>query len=145
MVHSFPPLPITPTVTPSMEFLPFRSSRTPSKTQPPTETVPPNFRSLFSDALLDYRKRTGEDLLLHPLASKLKNCDSPGTILPVLLEEQTRALGQPRINDESSTQSQWLRTTVPVLYRLSQGIENTTDLVIIRLYSFRRCILPFFF
>ena len=103
-----------------------------------------SFNKLFSNALLDYKKRTKEDLLLHHLASRLKNCDSPDTILPVL-EEQTRAPDQPRSSDESPRQLRQLRLTVNVLYHLSQGIADRVDLVIIRLYPFKRCVLPFIF
>ena len=116
----------------------------PPPTSPQSSSATSNFRSLFSQALRDYKRRTGEDLLLHPLASKLKDCHSPDTILPVL-EEQTRALDQRRSGDGTSTQFQWLRSTVVVLYHLSKGIEDRADLVVIRLCSFKRCDSPFFF
>jgi hypothetical protein len=113
-------------------------------TSPQPFSATSNFRSSFSQAVLDYKRRTGEDLLLHPLAFKLKDCHSADTILPVL-QEHIRALDQPRSGDERSTQFQWLGSTVEVLYHLSKGIADRADMVIIRLYSFKRCDLPLFF
>jgi len=103
---------------------PFRRSK--SQHSLITGTGPSN--SLFGRAFLEYKNLTREELLSNPLASRLKNCNSPATVL--VLKEQARALGQPRNSDESSTQLRWLESTVNVLYHLSQGIEDRVGLVI---------------
>jgi len=46
-----------------------------------------NFQLIFNDALKAYEKRTRNDLITHPLAAQLQECNSPSDILTVL---QTR-------------------------------------------------------
>jgi hypothetical protein len=104
----------------------------------PSMTPPSNFQVSFGSALSDYKKRTREDLLLHPLASKLQTCDSPDLIFSVI-EEQTRPRDQSQSGNERSTQLQWLRLAVDVLYPLSRSINESAGLVTIYVYSFKNC------
>jgi hypothetical protein len=43
-----------------------------------------NYQSIFDNTLEAYKKKTKNDLLSHPLLSKLESCDSPDDILTVL-------------------------------------------------------------
>jgi hypothetical protein len=43
-----------------------------------------NFRSILDPALSDYAKQTGIDLVTHPFAQTLKNCNSADAILDLL-------------------------------------------------------------
>jgi fungal STAND N-terminal Goodbye domain len=52
-----------------------------------------NFQAILTTALANYTKQTGNDLLRHPLASKLQTCNSPDSVL-VLLQEQAQAFNE---------------------------------------------------
>ena len=82
-----------------------------------------NFRLIINNALKDYEKRTKENLLLHPLASQLQECDSTENILAVL---QQQILHQSRSTDERWTK--WLDPTINVLLSFSQTV-GTVGLV----------------
>ena len=45
------------------------------------------FRGQFESALQDYERRTGTDLVEHPLARRLQSCDTVGSVVDVLLEQ----------------------------------------------------------
>ena len=104
---------------------------------PTNQTVPSKFQSTFRNALREYKRRTGEDILLHPLAPRLRSCNSPDAILFVL-QEQARAVDQSRNGDEKL--SMWLGPTVEALYALSSSLEGV-GLVIIGACSFSTCSL----
>ena len=78
------------------------------------------FQSSFSGALRSYKKRTREDLLLHPLAAKLQSCNSPRAALSVLQEQSPSG-------EESLTE--WLGSTIHVLYSLSSSLGEGVGLV----------------
>jgi hypothetical protein len=88
-------------------------------TMAPSTNGPANFRSLFNDALRAYKKRTREDLFLHPLAAEMQSCDSPRTVLSVL-QEQAR-------NEERWTN--WLSPVVNVIDALSSSLGEDIGLV----------------
>jgi len=88
--------------------------------------APSNFQSTFNDALRAYKKRTKEDLFLHPLAARMQSCDSPSAILYVL-QEQAR-------NEEKWTN--WLSPVVNAIHTLSLTLGEDVGLVIIEGYSF---------
>lgn len=91
--------------------------------------LPSNFQSTFNDALRAYKKRTREDLFLHPLAARMQSCDSPSAILYVL-REQVR-------NDEEKW-TNWLSPVVSAIHTLSLTLGEDVGLVIIvEDYSFR--------
>ena len=82
-----------------------------------------NFQVVINNALKAYEKRTKQNLLLHPLASQLQSCVSPGDIIAVL---QQQILHQSRSTDERWTK--WLDPTINVLYTFSQTV-GTVGLV----------------
>ena len=75
----------------------------------PTSTSS-NFRLLFDNALKEYKKRTRNDLLTHPLADRLEACDSASRILTVL-QEQVQEL-----NESRGRNMVWLDLIVKVLH-----------------------------
>ncbi|KAI9429247.1 hypothetical protein H4582DRAFT_2152318 [Lactarius indigo] len=74
-----------------------------------------NFDSIFQTAVKAYKKRTGQDITSHPLATQLKTCNSPDAILIVL--SPGRGVRSVRRDDERLTK--WLNPTVNVLYAFS--------------------------
>ena len=85
-----------------------------------------NFQLIFNNALKAYEKRTKNDILAHPLAAELQNCDSPTKILAVL-HQQVQALDQSLSGDDRWTK--WLDPTVNVLYMLSETLGEGVSLV----------------
>ena len=83
-----------------------------------------NFQLVFNNALKAYEKRTKYDLLAHPLASDLQNCNSPTEILAVLHQQ---GLDQSLSSDDRWTK--WLDPTVNVLYMLSKTLGECISLV----------------
>ena len=96
-----------------------------------------NFQLILDNALKAYKKRTKKDLLVHPLASQLQACESPGDILAVL-QQQIQGLDQSRSTDGRWTK--WLDPTINVLLTFSQTVE-TVGLVLHALI--RICTLIF--
>ncbi|KAH9055814.1 hypothetical protein EDB83DRAFT_2552607 [Lactarius deliciosus] len=85
-----------------------------------------NFESIFKTAFKAYKKRTGQDITSHPLATQLKTCDSPDAILAVL-RAQVDEFDQSRRDDERLTR--WLNPTVNVLYSFSATLGEGVGLV----------------
>ena len=85
-----------------------------------------NFQLIINNALDVYRKRTKNDLLVHPLASKLQSCNTPSAILAVL-EQQVQGLDQSQSSDDRWTR--WLGPTVNVLFALSATLGEGVGLV----------------
>ena len=83
-----------------------------------------NFQLIFNDALKAYEKRTKKNLLDHPLATELENCNSPSGILAVLHQQ---GLDQSLRDDDRWTK--WLDPTVNVLYMLSKALGEGIGLV----------------
>jgi hypothetical protein len=81
-----------------------------------------NIQLIFNAALEAYKKRTKEDLLAHPIASRLSACDSPSAVLATLQE-----LDQSRRSDGRWTK--WLAPTVNTLYAFSATLEEGVGLV----------------
>ena len=73
-----------------------------------------------------YERRTKKDLLAHPLAIELQECDSPTKILAVL-HQQVQGLDQ-SLNG-SDRWIKWLDPTVNVLYMLSETLGEGVSLV----------------
>ena len=92
----------------------------------PPATSSSNFQLIFDNALKAYRKRTKKDLLSHPLATQLQQCDSPSSIQAVL-RQQIQELDQSQTSDERLTK--WLEPTVNVLSALSDTIGDAVSLV----------------
>ena len=85
-----------------------------------------NFRSIFDASLKAYEKHTKKDLLSHPLAAQLNNCNGPAEILAVL-QNQVQQFEQSRSLDERLTK--WLDPTVNVLLAFSQVLVEGVSLV----------------
>ena len=85
-----------------------------------------NFQPIFEKALQEYKKKTGKDLTVHPLAAEIEACDSPQAILTVL-EEKANELDQSRSSDERLTK--WLNPTVNILSTLSATLGQGAGLV----------------
>ena len=85
-----------------------------------------NFQLIFNNALEAYEKRTKNDLLAHPLAAELQNCNSPSNILAVL-HRQVQGLDHSLSCDDRWTKR--LDSTVTVLYMLSKTLGEGIGLV----------------
>ena len=94
----------------------------------------PKFQLIINDALKIYRKRTKNDLLLHPLATELQSCESPTDILAVL-QQQIQGVDQSRSGDDRWTK--WLDPTINVLLTFSQT-AGTVGLVCPRISAYLR-------
>ena len=91
-----------------------------------TSTSSSNFQVIFNNALKAYERRTKKDLLAHPLAARLQDCDSHNSIL-IVLQEQVQELDQSQTSDERLIK--WLDPTVKVLYTLSATLGEGISLV----------------
>ena len=116
---------------PSSEFLSARLTLAPatlmSNSQPITAgSSSSNFQLILDNALKVYEKRTKKDLLAHPLATDLQNCNSSTKILAVL-RQQVQGLDQLLSSDDRW--SKWLDPTVNVLYMLSETLGEGVGLV----------------
>jgi hypothetical protein len=99
-----------------------------------------NFQLIINNALNKYKKRTKNDLLSHPLAVQLQNCNSPSAIF-VILQEQLQGLDQSQSADERWTK--WLDPTVNVIYAFSSILGAGVGLVCIRTNTCLRSALSF--
>ena len=85
-----------------------------------------NFQLIFNNALKAYERRTKNDLLAHPLAVELQNCNSPSAILAVLYK-QVQGLDQSSSSDDRWTK--WVDPTVNVLHTLNEILGEGVSLV----------------
>jgi fungal STAND N-terminal Goodbye domain len=92
----------------------------------PTASSSNHFQLLINNALKAYEKRTKNDLLSHPLATQLQDCNSPADILAVL-HQQIQGPSQSRSTDNRWTK--WLDSTVNILYTLSETLGEGVSLV----------------
>ena len=91
----------------------------------PTSTSS-NFQPIFDNALKEYKNRTKNDLLTHPLAHRLERCDSADSILTVLQEQVQECNKSQRRN---KTWTSWLDPTVKVLHAFSETIGKDVAFV----------------
>ena len=84
------------------------------------------FQAIFQAAIKSYQKQTKKDLLAHPLASQLQDCDSTNAILAIL-QDQVRQFDKFHSGDERLTK--WLGPTVNVLNAFSATISGGVSLV----------------
>jgi len=94
-----------------------------------------NLDSIFDAALRAHKKKTGNDITSHPLATELQSCDSPDAILAVL-RRQIPTPDQSQTSDE--TFAKCLIPTVNVLHTLSDTLGEGVGLVIITMSSLSR-------
>ena len=100
-----------------------------STSHPTAATSSANFQLIFNNALKAYERRTKKDLLAHPLAAELQNCNSPSAILAVL-HKQVQGLDRSQSSDDRWTK--WLDPTVNVLHTLSETLGEGVSLVSFR-------------
>jgi hypothetical protein len=99
-----------------------------------TSTSSSNFQLIFNNALKAYERRTKNDLLAHPLAAQLQDCDSHSSIL-IVLQQQVQQLNRSQSSDERLTK--WLDPTVKVLYTLSETLGEGVSLVCLMISKVR--------
>ena len=85
---------------------------------------------MLDAALAEYKKKTGKDLLAHPLATELQACKSVDGILDIL-QEKANALE--RSGDQKLMR--WIDPLVHVLYTFSDGPGDDVDLVLTQIHS----------
>jgi hypothetical protein len=101
----------------------------------PASSSSTNFQVIFNNALNTYKRRTKNDLLMHPLAAQLQACDSPGAVIAIL-QQQVQELNQSGGGDSKLTK--WLNPTVNVLYAFSAALGEGVGLVRLRTELFDR-------
>ena len=85
-----------------------------------------SFQLIFNNALKAYKRRTKTDLLSHPLAVELQNCNSPSAILAVL-HQKVQVLDQSQSSDDRW--AKWLDPIVNVLQTFSDVLGEGVGLV----------------
>ena len=98
-------------------------SQTPATTATSSSS---RFQAIFEATLKSYQKQTKKDLIKHPLASQLQDCDSTNAILAIL-QDQIREFDKSHSGDERLTK--WLGPTVNVLNAFSATISGGVSLV----------------
>jgi len=131
---------LLPSPTILLSFSQFLSSPLMSHTHPTSTSS--NFQLIFDSALKEYKKRTKNDLLTHPLADKLEVCNSASRILTVL-QEQVQELNQSQRRNEKWTR--WLDPTVKVLHGFSVTLEEHVTLVCLSSWTCLRSALSYLF
>jgi len=87
------------------------------------------FRTLFDAALQDYRDKTGNTLVDHPIAKQLETCESVDSIIAIL-EEHARSFREFRENDGRLMKA--LNSSVDVLCSpsISSALNEAIGLVV---------------
>ena len=85
-----------------------------------------SFQPIFDAASREYKKKTGQDLQIHPLAAELQQCNSPDGVLN-MFQKQADALDNTEQRDQ--TFIKWLNPTVHLLYTLSATIGGGVGVV----------------
>ena len=99
---------------------------------PSPSTSRSNFDSIFNATLQTYKKKTGNDISIHALATELQSCHSLATVLAV----QTSSLDQSRSMEERFTKC--LTPIINVLYAFSATLGDGVGLVIVTTSSCRK-------
>lgn len=113
---------------PSTTF-PIISHLTALMSQFPLIPTPSSYQTIFDNALEQYKKKTGEDLLSHPLYAKLESCHFP-TAIPTVLRQQLLALHQSGTDEDSL--AKLLHSTVNVISAFSATIGGSIGPVSLR-------------
>jgi hypothetical protein len=102
------------------------SSSTPGQTSTPSS----NFQSIpdaaLSQALSEYKKKTGKQLLDHPLAAEVQRCDSVDAIITIF-QGQAEAFQQ--FKDGDRRLMKWISPVVDVLYKFSDTLGGAAAIV----------------
>jgi hypothetical protein len=91
------------------------SSSTPGQTSSDFKSI---LDAALSEALSEYKKKTGKGLFDHPLATKLQQCDSVDAI-KAIFQGQAEAFQQ--VKDGDQRLMKWIMPVVEVLHRCSTG------------------------
>jgi hypothetical protein len=85
-----------------------------------------NFKSMLDAALVEFKKKTGSDLLAHWLAAELQTCESVGAVLDILRD-------QAKVFEPSGKQKlmKWIDPLVNVLHTFSDALGDGVSLVVI--------------
>ena len=102
------------------------SSLVSSSTAGQIPTPSSNFNSILDAALTEYKKTTGKELLEHPLAIELKQCDSIGAISAIL---QGQAKEFERFRDGDQRLMRWINPIVDVLSTFSGTLSGVASMV----------------
>ena len=92
---------------------------------PPAASIS-NFQVMLDHALKSYGERRNNGFILHPLATELKECDSPNDI-HALLQEQVLVLKKSMRDDERW--KRWFRPTMSVLFAFAATVAATLGVV----------------
>ena len=107
-----------------------------------SQTAAPSsiFKSMLDAALVEYKKKTGDDLLAHWLALEVQSCQSVDAVLDVL-REQAKAF------DRSGDQKvmKWIDPLVHVLYTFSGVLGDSVGHVFIAITFHAKYVLTFTF
>ena len=101
----------------------------------PAPSPSSHLRTTFLASLKEYEKKTKEELLTHPLMTKLQSCNSPTDILAAL---RTQAQVQRQSTSGDDKLTKWLNPTVNVLYAFSSALIADIGLVV----NLNQAILP---
>jgi len=93
---------------------------------PSPSTSRSNLDSILNAALRTYKKKTGKDIISHPLGTELQSCGSPEAILAVL-QRQIPTPDQSQSGDEALAKC--LIPTINVLHTLSDTVGEGVGLV----------------
>lgn len=88
-----------------------------------------NFNLILDTALKEYKKKTGAQLLEHPLAAQIKQCDSIGAISSII-QGQSREFRQ--FKDGDQRLMKWINPMVDVLFKFSSTITASGIASIVR-------------
>ncbi|KAN0130287.1 hypothetical protein V8E53_011910 [Lactarius tabidus] len=82
-----------------------------------------NFKSMLDAALVEFKKKTGSDLLAHWLAAELQTCESVGAVLDILRD-------QAKVFEPSGKQKlmKWIDPLVNVLHTFSDALGDGVSL-----------------
>ena len=90
----------------------------------------PDFSLIFNVALDAYRERTKQNLVYHPLFSRLQDCGSSNAVITVLLEQIP---GFTHTQNTNGRFTKWLVSTVNVLFVFSGMLGEGVGLVCVRI------------
>jgi fungal STAND N-terminal Goodbye domain len=92
----------------------------------------PELKSLLEDALNEFENRAGTNLIQHQIIDRLKDCESPDSVINVL-REQAQAFRNFR--GEDGKLMVWLKRTVNVLHTLSTSDVLSEGIGLVRVDS----------
>ena len=94
-----------------------------------TSSATLNYQLIFDNALEVYKKKTNKELRSHPLLPKLQACNSPNAVLTVLREQIPTFDQSHSTSGTNDKLTNWLNSTVNVLYSFSETIGAGIGLV----------------